>query len=387
MVTRRDIDFYQAGTRSLNKKMQTRLRGLAESLDWSDPDKARTVLEYAFDQLMTAGGQAVGQASAEWYNRIREEELGEAFTVRAPMVKNAHNSKAAIGWAFKNIEGLGRAELIRQVADRLGDYLALGLKQYSAQTIMGLVETDPVRPRWARVPKGRTCAWCAMLASRGWVYHSAESAGAVANSFHRDCDCQIVPNWDDKKRRIDGYDPDELYDEYKRAWRKNDTDAQTVARMRQLYPGRYSDSRKLVLPARKPGGSYIIPDGHDVEPHEIVTAKALIEYGYKIIFRKLSYEDNQKNPDVLMNGEIWEFKSPEGSSRKGTIKKQIRRGKKQASKLVIDLRRSGLPDYFAYGEVKTRFFRQDAINEIMLIGHKGDLIAHFSKNGVQLEGK
>lgn len=47
--------------------------------------------------------------------------------------------------------------------------------------------------RYARVPQGvETCDFCLMLASRGFVYLTAESA-AGWNHTHRDCDCIVVP--------------------------------------------------------------------------------------------------------------------------------------------------------------------------------------------------
>ena len=38
-------------------------------------------------------------------------------------------------------------------------------------------QNDPTRPKYARVPQGKTCAFCAMLASRGFVYASEDTAG------------------------------------------------------------------------------------------------------------------------------------------------------------------------------------------------------------------
>lgn len=52
-----------------------------------------------------------------------------------------------------------------------------------------------------------------MLASRGWVYLDAQSAGAT-RQWHADCDCQIVPAWGKKTPKIAGYDPDALYAQY-----------------------------------------------------------------------------------------------------------------------------------------------------------------------------
>ena len=73
--------------------------------------------------------------------------------------------------------------------------------------------------RYARVPTGKeTCGWCLMLASRGFAYTSAESAGYrgfAFNRFHDHCDCRVVAG--DEGTTVEGYDPDWLYDVYKDA--------------------------------------------------------------------------------------------------------------------------------------------------------------------------
>ena len=68
--------------------------------------------------------------------------------------------------------------------------------------------------RYARIPTGpNTCDFCLMLASRGFVYHSADSAGA---SSHRSCDCVVICGAGGEYARsdtqVEGYDPDALYD-------------------------------------------------------------------------------------------------------------------------------------------------------------------------------
>ena len=62
-----------------------------------------------------------------------------------------------------------------------------------------------------------------MLASRGPVYLTEESAGAFTK-YHAHCDCKVVPFWhtveDGKSRRrsvdmsVEGYDPNALYEQY-----------------------------------------------------------------------------------------------------------------------------------------------------------------------------
>lgn len=58
------------------------------------------------------------------------------------------------------------------------------------QTILEGVAADPAQPRWQRVPSGRACGFCAMLASRGAVYKSRDRA---AFKTHDHCSCTPEP--------------------------------------------------------------------------------------------------------------------------------------------------------------------------------------------------
>lgn len=79
--------------------------------------------------------------------------------------------------------------------------LARHVEQSGRDTVITATRLDPVALGWARVPTGReTCAFCWMLASRGPVYGTAESAGDMT-TWHDRCDCQTVPvfrrdDWD-----------------------------------------------------------------------------------------------------------------------------------------------------------------------------------------------
>lgn len=62
--------------------------------------------------------------------------------------------------------------------------------------------------RYARVPtNSNPCEWCVMLASRGFVYSSADNAEAGS---HEHCKCVVVPGG--PSTTIEGYDPDAYYD-------------------------------------------------------------------------------------------------------------------------------------------------------------------------------
>lgn len=67
--------------------------------------------------------------------------------------------------------------------------------------------------RYARVPTGpTTCDWCTMLASRGFVYYTSDTA---YEGSHLHCDCVVVPGG--PETTVDGYDPDAYY----KAWRES----------------------------------------------------------------------------------------------------------------------------------------------------------------------
>ena len=56
-----------------------------------------------------------------------------------------------------------------------------------------------------------------MLASRGFVYRSEETAGGLdPDSYHDDCDCEVVSRFDGSGV-IEGYDPNEYMAMYKAA--------------------------------------------------------------------------------------------------------------------------------------------------------------------------
>lgn len=97
------------------------------------------------------------------------------------------------------------------------------------ETVIHNVGRDRARgARFARVPMGaEPCAFCTMLASRGFVYHTEETAGEF-DHFHGSCRCKVVPGFPTMERYVkngvkvsrgldpgvEGYDPDRYYDMY-----------------------------------------------------------------------------------------------------------------------------------------------------------------------------
>ena len=127
----------------------------------------------------------------------------------------------------------------------------------------------------------------------------------------------------------------------------------------------------------RPGGSgkVDVPEGTILQDHEVRTAQALADLGHTVRFRVVDHTPGVKNPDVEIDGEIWEFKAPRGASEKNTISDQFKKARKQASRLVIDLRRCGLSDGVAIEQIERRFRGQSRITRVIVISHDGTVAA------------
>ena len=142
-------------------------------------------------------------------------------------------------------------------------------------------------------------------------------------------------------------------------------------------PRRPPTARQADEPAPRPGRVRLPTRGPRPQPHEIATARRLAAAGDDVTFRDTVYGQGVKNPDVeMMGGEIWEFKSPTGASEKNTISDQFKRAGKQAHRLVIDLRRCGLPDDVSLAQIERRFNGQSRITDLLVIDHDGAITRH-----------
>lgn len=113
------------------------------------------------------------------------ERLEKALDVTGPV-----EFKKAISAGKSPQEAMDSAA-VRMVGST--QYLALeGGRQVMQQSI----QEDERATGWSRVTDSDPCAWCAMLASRGPVYKSAQTAGDPrqgGDTYHDHCACQAWP--------------------------------------------------------------------------------------------------------------------------------------------------------------------------------------------------
>jgi len=215
MVARTDVSVLAD---TLNEIVNGARRDLAEIaqalIDTPDEVKREVMLESMYG-LVSDYGDAAAVESLGWYLALRAEAVGlddgfqPALPEQLPEDVVHASTRWALGELMKGEDPEKALKSLNGVLDRL-------VKKLGRESIVRAADSDPKKPRWARIPHGQTCAWCLMLASRGWVYLDAQSAGA-ARQWHADCDCQIVPAWGKKTPKIAGYDPDALHAQYEAA--------------------------------------------------------------------------------------------------------------------------------------------------------------------------
>lgn len=243
MTSRSDLDRLTAAQRELVRMAQNELTGFFATVDLTRPENVRDALIEIVPLLTREYGELVATVAAEWFEEVHPGAfLAQTASSTFPTAGIAENVRYHAGalWTDDPYAALGG------ISGALQRFIL-----YSGRTTIARnVQLDPSKPRFARVPTGaKTCAWCGLLASRGFVYLTRETAGIVASDYHDDCDCAITPIYDSESAHIDGYDPDTLYDQYMAAREAAGSGDQEdiAAYMRRMFPDSFTDGVKAPL--------------------------------------------------------------------------------------------------------------------------------------------
>ncbi|WP_307739007.1 hypothetical protein [uncultured Parolsenella sp.] len=154
------------------------------------------------DDAVGAYGDAASTAAADLY-----DELAEASPKTLPTA--AVDTSDVSGYVDKEVR-YQAGKLVDGAPSAFADAVAACASDQVSRRANATMARNARRDhiRYARVPMGgETCTFCAMLASRGFVYRSAKSAGEGTH-WHRNCRCKVVP---ETAGTVEGYDPDEWY--------------------------------------------------------------------------------------------------------------------------------------------------------------------------------
>lgn len=242
MTDRADLNRFQSAIDEAVSFAQSDLSEVMSAILSLPPEQARDELLAVLPGFTEVYGDQVATAAAEWYEDVRRDAIGGSYRARlgptAPIAQVEGSIRYASGNLFTD-DPLQAGAVLNGAVQRYVSYAG-------RSTIALNASRDPRKPSFARVPRGaKTCAWCSMLASRGWVYESKQSAGITPEDYHDWCDCQIIPSFDSGQVVFDGYDPDALYDRYleaRAATGSSSPSPKAIAeQMRRLYPDEYTD--------------------------------------------------------------------------------------------------------------------------------------------------
>ena len=121
-------------------------------------------------------------------------------------------------------------------------------------------------------------------------------------------------------------------------------------------------------------GKIVIAPEVNIWPHELKTAEALAAAGYIVEFMRRSEGFRVTTADVVMNGVIWEMKSPESSQLK-VIEKNIRHALHQSRDVIFDSRRmKKLDNERIEREVRKWANQLTSVRRLIYINRRGEVV-------------
>ncbi|MBQ9022232.1 MAG: hypothetical protein IJ113_09550 [Eggerthellaceae bacterium] len=212
--TRKIVDSYSKAMSQLTDTSKQILQWKLDNIDWSDITAGANEAVRIMEKHCGLSARQSASLAAKFYDGLRQQEIGERlgaepFDGREP----AATENVVRGFVNRivdkdDVDGFNRL---------CGDRLDYEMHNAARNTIGHNTYRDPHKPKYAVVPSGDCCTFCAMLASRGPVYSNPSSC----ENFHAHCTCSAVPTWERDKAtgkyvmNIDGYDQDYYLDRYK----------------------------------------------------------------------------------------------------------------------------------------------------------------------------
>lgn len=140
-------------------------------------------------------------------------------------------------------------------------------------TLQDNISRDPTGPRWARVTGGvKPCAFCVMLAGRGFAYLSKETADLGGGFHDGHCHCTVIPGWKDDILTASQQTCKTMYEAGKAATGKNAPRNANLAAMRRIYADELSDG-VVPVPSIRWGHGIVRPSADELARLSDFTAR------------------------------------------------------------------------------------------------------------------
>lgn len=318
------IDDYTARLNTISESTKAVIRETLEGIEFESIADLRQQLIELLEPILGASTDIAAAYAAETYDEIRTLSTGSALGTDTESCRNPEATAGFIRYIVGQVKDDGIKDILPAILSR-SDY---EIKRAAGDCVYHNGNNDPLEPRFARVPsRSETCAFCFMLASRGFEYHTAESAGSDGH-YHPNCDCRIVPGF--AGMDVEGYDPDALYKQYLKC-REAVEDGYGQASTKDIL-SEISKRDPSWLYGEKSGNAVF--ENRFIEPHEFNAYHAMMRNGLNFTVKAVDESARKRGkatPDVLMGGQRWELKCPTGDNAKKTIGRNLNKAVKQLS--------------------------------------------------------
>ena len=157
-----------------------------------DEDTATEVLKDVASSIVARESEAVGLATAEFYDELRALEFAEdGFTAEPVPADFGRVQEAAENLLTRYAES---EEAQRIVFNTLKNAIAGWIANTERETIAENVKRDKKKALYALVPSSSPCAFCVVMASRGLMTNRKAKQYGRAR-MHDNCSCLAVPAW------------------------------------------------------------------------------------------------------------------------------------------------------------------------------------------------
>lgn len=186
-IPRAAVDFLTEEINGISADAQARVMEVLQGINWTPETIAqcRDLVLQILANVMPTYTTMAAQASADFYDAARELSIGKPMGAVAVSGYDPRKTEGAVR-GFVRFVLDGRVETFNdQVLQRI-DY---EMKRSAGESMFANGRRDPRKPKFARVPTGdETCDFCLMLASRGFMYSSEATAGAIKlDHYHAGC--------------------------------------------------------------------------------------------------------------------------------------------------------------------------------------------------------
>lgn len=131
-------------------------------------------------------GLATGTLAADWYDLNRELQQVAGNWSGATLQDPNIDTGPLVGGSVKDFIS------VETILSGIQSGMELRVRQASNGTIMDSILRDKQALGWGRIANLGCCGFCAMLADRGAVYRTRNTATFCP---HEHCECQAVPLW------------------------------------------------------------------------------------------------------------------------------------------------------------------------------------------------